>query len=276
MAGATHDQQRSGSTQTDLQSVALIASDVHLGAVPDATEAAFLDFLRWAPTAAGALVLNGDIFDVWFASRRFVPRRHAATLASIADVVRQGLDVSFIGGNRDAVEWGGEVLARETGVRVLADPARITIVGRRALIAHGDGARWGATRPYTKPYPWLRHPALVGAVRTLLPQEWLFRELSARSPTRRRVAVHAAGGSTGPKRRAPQIEAWARAELARDASLDLIVAGHSHHPSIVEVEPGRFYVNAGDWIEHHTYVVIRADSAPALHRWPSREVVSRG
>ena len=60
------------------------------------------------------------------------------------------------------------------------------------------------------------------------------------------------------------------------SDLDLIVAGHSHHPSIVEVEPGRFYVNAGDWIEHHTYVVIRADSAPALNRWPSREVVSRG
>lgn len=262
--------------RTDSEAVALVASDVHLGAVPDATEAAFLEFLHWAPTAADALVLNGDIFDVWFASRRFVPRRHAGTLSCIADVVRQGLEVSFVGGNRDAVEWGGEVLARETGVRVLPDPARITLAGRRALVAHGDGARWGASRPYTKPYPWLRHPALVGAVRTLLPQEWLFRELSARSPTRRRVASHLAGGSTGPKRRAPQIEAWARAELARDGTLDLVLAGHSHHPSVVEVEPRRFYVNTGDWIEHHTYAVIPAHGAPELRRWPSQERVDAG
>jgi UDP-2,3-diacylglucosamine hydrolase len=247
-----------------------------LGAVPDETEAAFLEFLRWAPSVAGALVLNGDIFDVWFASRRFVPQRHVGTLACIADVVRRGLDVSFVGGNRDAVEWGGEALARETGIRVLPDPARIVLAGRRTLVAHGDGARWGASRPYTKPYPWLRNRALVGAVRTLLPQEWLFRELSSRSPTRRRVAAHAEGGSTGPKRRAPQIEAWARAELARDASLDLVLAGHSHHPALVQVDPGRFYVNTGDWIEHHSYAVIRVHGPPELQRWPTRELVARG
>lgn len=253
--------------------MALVASDVHLGAVPDATEAAFLDFIRWAPTVAGALVLNGDIFDVWFASRRFVPKRHAGTLACIADVVRRGLMVSFVGGNRDAMEWGGEVLARETGMRVLPDPSRITLAGYRTLVAHGDGARWGASRPYTKPYPWLRSRALVGAVRHLLPQEWLFRELSARSPTRRRVAAYAAGSTTGPKRRAPQIDAWARAELARDLELDLVLAGHSHHPVLVEVEPGRFYVNTGDWIEHHTYAVISAGAAPELLRWPTQQRV---
>jgi UDP-2,3-diacylglucosamine hydrolase len=261
---------------SDTGSIALVVSDVHLGAVPEATEAAFLDFLRWAGDAADALVLNGDIFDVWFASRRYVPPRHATALACIADVVRRGLDVSFVGGNRDAVEWGGEALARETGVRVLPDPARIVIAGRRALVAHGDGARWGASRPYTKPYPWLRHPALVSTVRTLLPQEWLFRELSARSPTRRRVAAHAAGGSTGPKRRAPQIEAWARAELARDSSIDLVLAGHSHHPTVVEVAPGRHYVNTGDWIEHHTYAVVRSHGAPELRRWPARASIDGG
>jgi UDP-2,3-diacylglucosamine hydrolase len=258
------------------RAIALVASDVHLGAVPDETEAAFLDFVRWGATVADALVLNGDIFDVWFASHRFVPRRHAATLACLADVVRQGIDVSFVGGNRDAVEWGGEVLARETGMRVLPDPVRITLAGRETLVAHGDGARWGASRPYTKPYPWLRHRALVRAVRTLLPQEWLFRELSARSPTRRRVASLAAGGSTGPKRRAPQIDAWARAEFARDTSLDLVLAGHSHQPALVEVHPSRFYVNTGDWIEHHTFAVIPSHGTPELRRWPSRELVPGG
>src|SRR5262245_53092277 len=88
----------------------LIVSDVHLGAVPDTTERAFLDFLAFAATEANVLVINGDLFDVWYAHRHWVPRRHVRVLARLADVADAGVRVCFVGGNRDAVEWGGEVL----------------------------------------------------------------------------------------------------------------------------------------------------------------------
>ncbi|GJG89743.1 UDP-2,3-diacylglucosamine hydrolase [Gemmatimonadetes bacterium T265] len=257
---------------------AVIVSDVHIGAVPDTTERAFLEFLRYAARDAGALVIAGDLFDVGPVDAGPVVPPHAAVIARVAEAVRAGLSVSFIGGNRDPIEWSGPAL-RGVGVRVLPDPSELWIAGRRALVAHGDGARWGAS-PYRNPYPLLRHPALVWGVRQVMRTRWrehAFRALAERSPTRDRAARHARGEPTGPKRRAPAIEAWARMVLDVDPGLALVVAGHSHLPALVEVAPGRFYVNAGDWVSHFTYVIVPpGDGAPEVRVWPSREPVDWG
>lgn len=254
----------------------VIVSDTHLGAVPDATERAFLEFVRYATDEASALIINGDLFDVGPTHADPVDRVHTEVLACLTSAVRAGLAIHFVGGNRDPVEWTGPALAR-AGVRVLPDPTPMTLAGRRALVAHGDGARRGAAGPYRKPYPVLRHPALVWSVRHLVPGPWresIYHALAARSPTRARVARHARGESTGPKRRAPAIEAWARAALAVDSTLALVVAGHSHMPALVEVAPGRFYVNTGDWVSHFTYATVPADDGPPEVRlWPSRDPV---
>ena len=254
----------------------VIVSDVHIGAVPDATERAFLEFVGYAAHEAGALVIAGDLFDVGPVDAGPVAPPHAAVLARVADAVRAGLPVSFIGGNRDPVEWSGAALGR-AGVRVFPDPSELLLAGRRALVAHGDGARRGAAGPYRNPYALLRHPALVWGVRHVMRGRWrerAFRALAARSPTRGRAARYARGESTGPKRRAPAIEAWARTMLDADSGLALVIAGHSHLPALVEVAPGRFYVNAGDWVSHFTYVVVPADGGPPEVRvWPSREPV---
>ncbi|MBV9107934.1 MAG: UDP-2,3-diacylglucosamine diphosphatase, partial [Gemmatimonadetes bacterium] len=47
------------------------------------------------------------------------------------------------------------------------------------------------------------------------------------------------------------------------------LAGHAHMASIDEVEPGRFYVNSGDWLGDYEYVVLAPDGdPPELRRWP--------
>lgn len=38
-------------------------------------------------------------------------------------------------------------------------------------------------------------------------------------------------------------------------------------PAREEVEPGRFYLNTGDWISHCTYVTIPVTGAPELRQW---------
>ena len=63
------------------------------------------------------------------------------------------------------------------------------------------------------------------------------------------------------------IEEWAREQLAADASLAWVVCGHSHLPAIVEVAPGRRYVNAGDWLTHRSFIVVRSEGAPELRVW---------
>ena len=256
------------------QKPALVVSDVHLGAVPAATERAFLEFVEYAAREASTLVINGDLFDLWYAHAHWVPRRYVRVLGRLADAVEAGLMVYFVGGNRDAIEWGGHVLAEDIGAHVLPDPSEIQLGNERILIAHGDGARRGAAGPYRKPYPIIRHPLVVWGARHLLPVDWLYRTLDARSPTRDRVARQARGEPPGPKRRSAAIEAWARAALTADPGLALVVAGHSHHPALVEVAPGRYYVNTGDWISYLTYAVVPTTGGrPELRHWPSRASV---
>jgi UDP-2,3-diacylglucosamine pyrophosphatase LpxH len=71
------------------------------------------------------------------------------------------------------------------------------------------------------------------------------------------------------KRRSAELEAWAREKLRAEPRLDLVVLGHTHLPQRIEVEPNRFYLNAGDWVNHHTYVVLQTGEPPRLEEWPA-------
>lgn len=252
----------------------LIVSDVHLG-VEQATEAAFAEFLHHTAAHAAELLIAGDLFDVFFAFENYTPPRHRPTLARLRDVVGAGVRVRFVGGNRDANEWSGGALRRH-GVEVLPDPARLDFAGRRTLVTHGDGVRPGRAE-YRKGQRLLRHPAVVWAAGRLVPRDWLFDRLSENSGARAWAARHARGLSTGPKARAEGIEAWALKALAADPTLALVVSGHSHLPALRECAPGRYYVNAGDWISHFTYVELPADGrAPEVRCWPSRALLDWG
>ncbi len=50
--------------------------------------------------------------------------------------------------------------------------------------------------------------------------------------------------------------------------LDLVVLGHTHIPALREVETGRFYLNAGDWVAHRSYAVLKRGEPPELLEWP--------
>src|SRR4028118_579595 len=94
-----------------------VVSDIHLGAVPAATERAFRRFLDHVAEDASELLINGDLFDFWFEYRSVILREHYRVLAKLADVVEAGVPVSFVGGNHDA--WAGSFLRDEVGVTLL-------------------------------------------------------------------------------------------------------------------------------------------------------------
>ncbi len=60
--------------------------------------------------------------------------------------------------------------------------------------------------------------------------------------------------------------AHARALLARRPELDLVIFGHAHRPELLEVQPGRYHLNAGDWIHHRSFGVL-SDDAIELRHW---------
>lgn len=249
----------------------LIVSDLHLGAVPASTERMFREFLDYAAVEASGLLINGDLFECGIAYRSVIFREHYRVLAKLADMSDAGVPVYFIAGNHDYVEWGGHAL-EDAGVTLLSDPTVAEIAGQRVLITHGDAVGEGATRSRIE-RRLARSRPLVALIRSIHP-DWLARLQPYTTTTRRQVQRHAAGKGGGPKHRAGAIEVWARTMLRDDPLLDVVVAAHAHLPVRVEVEPGRYYLNAGDWITHFTYLVLTKDGPPELRRWPRGEGLS--
>jgi UDP-2,3-diacylglucosamine hydrolase len=249
----------------------LVVSDLHLGAVPASTEASFRRFLDYARENASGLLINGDLFEFGVAYRSVIPSKHYRVLAKLADLVDAGVPVYFTGGNHDHVEWGGHAL-EDAGVTILEDRSTMELAGRRALISHGDSACHG--RPAIERRLG-RSRLFVALMRSIHP-DVLSRIQPYTTSTRRQVRLQADGAGGGPKHHAEVIESWATERLRADSSLDYVIAGHSHLPAKVEVGSGRYYLNAGDWISHMTYLDIPlTDSPPAIWRWGAHNPVER-
>ncbi len=235
----------------------IVISDVHLGEVPPDTERAFVSFLESLVGTAHELLINGDLFDFWFEYRNVVPRRCFRVLRCLSELVDAGLQVRLVGGNHDA--WAGSFLADEIGIELLDGPVEISIATRRAYVAHGDGLL-----ERDLGYRILKRTTRSAAFRALfrlVPPDLSF-------PLARRVSGTPARRRAGPehdRERAERLSAHARALLARRPELDLVIFGHAHRPELLEVQPGRHYLNAGDWIHHRSFGILTDDSIELRH-----------
>ncbi|MBR9989688.1 MAG: UDP-2,3-diacylglucosamine diphosphatase [Gemmatimonadetes bacterium] len=234
-----------------------IVSDIHLGAVPAETERHFVSFLEHVGNDAGSLLIAGDLFDFWFEYGEVIPGRHFRTLAAIARLIDAGMPVTMAGGNHDA--WGGRFLTEHVGIVYHTDPFRIELGGRPALVAHGDGLGRGDFK-YRALKAVIRSPVAIGAFRALHPELGL-RLARAVSTT------HAKSDEDlSAEGRAGFLGSWAAEQLDANPDLAWVVCGHSHLPVLHEHAPGRFYMNAGDWISHYTYIVVQ-DGVAGLKVW---------
>ncbi len=230
----------------------VVVSDIHLGAIPRANEAAFLAFLEGVPGLGDDLLIVGDLFDFWFEYRHVVPRGYLGALARLRRLADGGLRIRFLGGNHDA--WGGDFLRDEVGLEVLEGPVAIPVGGRAAYVAHGDGlggADWG--------YRALKWASRSGLGRGLF--RWVHPDVGV--PVARRASstdVKRAAGAAQEGARAAALAHHARRLLRERSDVDLVIFGHAHKPDLIEVEPGRFYLNAGDWIHHNSFAVVSPEA----------------
>ena len=236
-----------------------LASDIHLGVVPRETEDAFQGWLEHTGTAASQLILNGDLFDFWFEYRSAVPRGHTRVLGALARLVDAGVPVTLMGGNHDW--WGGSFLTDEIGVTFLRDPVLLDLAGFRTFLAHGDGLGRGD----------LGYRILRTVLRSQITRwsfRWLHPDVGAAVAGRVSQTEHRLTGPSERERtRALVLQEWGRQKLKDEPDLDLVILGHTHIPTLEEVEPRRYYVNAGDWIHHRSYLVLHKGEPPMLREW---------
>jgi UDP-2,3-diacylglucosamine hydrolase len=184
-------------------------------------------------------------------------------VAKLADVVDAGVPVTLVGGNHDA--WTGPFLRERVGIRTVSGPVEMEIAGRRALVAHGDGVGTGDFR-YRALKKVIRSRGAIGAFRVLHPD--LGRSIARLASRTEHRAASDEEARSAARGRAAYIQGWGEEVLRERPELDLVLAGHAHMASLVEVSPGRFYINSGDWIgRERSYVTVSVEGRPEIRRW---------
>jgi UDP-2,3-diacylglucosamine hydrolase len=237
----------------------VILSDAHLGAAPAGVETALLDFLDAVPSLGDALLINGDLFDFWFAYRRVVPR-HGFRVAAALLALRRRMPVVMTGGNHD--RWGDDFWSREVGLDWRPGPARFAVGRRQVLAVHGDGL----TEPGRKSrliHRMISHPVTGGAYRLLHP-DFGIRLVERVAPLLGDHDMTEAKLAAAAERQ----RQWAAAAMRAEPEIEVVIMGHTHQPELAEPEPGHWYLNPGAWMFGHRYAVVTERTAELLNFRP--------
>ncbi len=243
-----------------------MVGDAHLGSADPGAEEAFHEFLLAVPSLGTRLLITGDLFDFWFEYRAVIPRRPFRTLARLAALRDLGIPIEVFGGNHD--RWGGTFWDRDLGVPFHRDGQDLVLAGRKAWVHHGDGlaeAKLGAKIIHRV----TRNPLTILVFSLLHPTAgfWLADRLSGTLAEGSKVDAVLDAAAAGQER-------FARQVLADRRELQLVLLAHTHRQRLIEVEPGRFYLNAGQWVRDRQYAVITAREIRTL-RWPDRPPEAR-
>lgn len=226
----------------------IIASDFHLKFQENAEDRErrirVLKFLDSLIGSTDLLILNGDIFDLWFAWNNVIIKGYFPILKKLADLRESGCRIVFIAGNHDF--WFRDFLTGYLDIEVYKNNFIEEIDGKNILVSHGD--------LYTSND--LRYKIFRAIIRNRIVM-WLFGILHpdfalnigktmSRSSRKRRVSENLM------KTREKGLIEFARKQLTK---FDIVIMGHSHLPKLQEFENG-IYANAGDWIVNNSYLKL--------------------
>lgn len=192
-------------------------SDLHLKPEEPLTFDAWSRYMACTP--ADAVIILGDLFEVWVGDDAALEDGFERRCAAVLDACRA--DLSFLRGNRDFLV-GAEFLSRHR-VRDLAEPTVLAFAGQRFVLTHGD-LLCTADVAYQEFRRQVRAPATQQAflARPLAERRVLARAMREQSEASR-------DGILDPSRvhtNADLARAWLQ---AADAST--MIHGHTHQPA---------------------------------------------
>lgn len=207
-------------------------SDLHLSPQTPATLTALEHHLQ--ETSADAVVLLGDVFEVWVGDDgRFDP--FEARCLSILRAAGARLRLYFMVGNRDFLL--GSSMLDDCGAQALSDPTVLTAFGQRWLLTHGD-ALCLADSAYQRFRAQVRQSA------------WQEQFLAQPLERRRALAQQMREGSKAQQAAqevyvdldGPACIAWLKATDCVG-----MIHGHTHRPGVHDLAPGLSRHVLSDW-----------------------------
>jgi len=241
----------------------VVLSDIHLGTYGCHAKE-LLQYLK--SVKPKAVVLNGDIIDIWQFSKRYWPTTHMMVMKHLIGLVAKDVPVYFIPGNHD------EMLRRFKGFQLgslkITNKLSLKINGSKVWIFHGDV--FDVVMQHSK---WLAKLGAVGYDTLILINRFV--NFISKKLGRGKVSLSKKikNSVKGAVKFINNFESTV-CEIAADNQFKYVICGHIHHPEIktVVTENGPvIYMNSGDWIENLTALEYN-DSNWSIYRYMDDEV----
>ncbi|MBS0358406.1 MAG: UDP-2,3-diacylglucosamine diphosphatase [Proteobacteria bacterium] len=213
----------------------LIISDLHLSPAHPELVKLFLSFMETQAVNAERLYILGDLFEHWIGDDD-----ENTTINIVIDALRRltlsGIPVYFMHGNRDFLI--GKNFLKKTGCELLSDPTVIDLYGKKTLLTHGDAFCINDTAYLI--FRKIIRNTFIKSIYLALPL-WLRRIIAkiirATSPRN----IEKKPNNQSERYDIPQSE---MNRLATNYSVDQIIHGHTHRPSI------HHFLLDGHWVNH--------------------------
>jgi UDP-2,3-diacylglucosamine hydrolase len=227
----------------------IIASDFHLKFVENDDDRKrrlkVESFLRSLIGKTDVLILNGDIFDLWFSWNKVIIRGYFSFLRILADLKDSGCRIIFIAGNHDF--WFNGFLEHEIGAEIIPDLFQENIDGLNYFVSHGDRFTTNDIR-YQIFRRVIRNKIVMKFFQFMHPDLSLgIGKLMSRSSRDRVVPEEL------KQKKSNGLVSEARKQA--ENGINLVSFGHSHSPEKIDFD-NCTYVNSGDWIVNCSYIEI--------------------
>lgn len=222
----------------------VVISDVHLGTYGCHAKE-LLQYLK--SVKPKAVILNGDIIDIWQFKKRYWPAAHMMVVKHLVGLIAKGIPVYYIPGNHD------EMLRRFRGFQLgtlkITNKLSLKINGNKVWIFHGDV--FDVVMQHSK---WLAKLGAVGYDTLILINRFVnfFSEKLGRGKVS--LSKKIKNSVKGAVKFINRFEATV-CDIAADNDYKYVICGHIHQPEIrtIVTEKGPvIYMNSGDWIENLT------------------------
>lgn len=226
----------------------IVISDTHIKFDENAEDKARRErvssFLQNLPHDTDLLVLNGDIFDLWFDWNSVIIAGYYDFIHELKAVIMRGIRVIMLAGNHDF--WFNGFL-ESLGIEIYSDYYIMFDNQKQIYITHGDKHTSNDIRyfifrtllrnPVTKFFFNLIHPELSLNVG---------KKLSRSSRDRQ-------DSPALTKKKNQGLVKFAQKKISE--GYQIVIMGHVHNPQKLEFTEG-CYLNSGDWIVHNSYLEI--------------------